>query len=217
MAIQNFQTFDRHLTAEIDRRIDGTLGDVADEIRIEINKINKTFFKVLASKIIDRTRPPLLKEFRPHWEPLRYREWKIRRGYSPNFYMKTGDLGRELPLVPASVLGDAVVTYSEGQAASGDVSVRPAAVRGRIIGRDARGRFASASRIYKPEIPASLTIFPVSAVPEDDAESILGVGTSIYHKLRNPFGRREREILGPFASWWVNYKVVDAVRRLLSS
>lgn len=194
--------------------------DLAERIRLRVQRENRQFFRVLAAKAMDAPDAPDLGPHTPSWKPLtrKYREWKRRHGLSQNFYMKTGKLEAQLrSLRASSKLGQPRVSYQRGGYAVSSSVRQEITPGGRTRYRDiATGRFVSAAAafIFRPST-LFIDVAPMVSDAKDLEVAMFGRRSMIENKLKNAWKQMDRPILGPFMDWWMDIHIRRIVERML--
>lgn len=201
--------------------ISNTYNDRIRKIELELQKVHRKFFKVMAMKTMDVKNVPSLGSYTPEWKQLskKYKDKKLRMGRSPNFYSNTGDLKRTIqglnattvlgaPLVRLGGLGQNLVKRTETWTfKKTNTQVTRTVIRN-------QGSFAT-SRILNQNLPKGITITPFPKVVENALSGMLNesdyFSEDIATKLKNPKGRRLRPLFTNYLNWYIDTEIRKAI------
>ena len=218
----------RQINAEVEEITAIETDRILSQARQIVNHTHRTFFRLMAQQIINQPGPPSWGEFTPDWEPFEldssYYRWKVRQG-NTNFYTQYGEMAGQLTsLTTDQIFGTPEIKAHAPQAATGRPGVRAVTVgvpgRQRTLGRDAKGRFASAADIFRPRRPALFEVvpFPQARHTHSGNEQLFRqTGDNLYHKLNNGTSAFHpmRPVVDPFIDFFLHKRLFPALKKNL--
>ena len=184
-----------------------TVRDLSLDLKTQVSKVQRRFFKRLALKMIDKKRAPNLGQFTPVWKKLEYQTKKTNEGYTGGFFKKTGDLRKDLIKESATtVLGTPLIVFGVTKG------------RGGTQARDSLGRFAKVTPNVK-QLSSTIFIDPYPKIVENIDKDIVNESKyfkpEISSKLKNVNGAY-RPLFQPYLRWFLDTEVRAVVQKAIS-
>lgn len=180
----------------LDKSVTRRAEQIATKMDMLVKKAQKTFFAVLAGKIIGATSAPSLGQYTPNWKPLTksYQDYRLkRRGVARSKFYEFNS--RKNP---------------QGKATLKDLlaSAKAETAFGTPLARKGRSGRRNAVVVYPfPKVTDNLRSGEI-----DEKNYLKGRNRGIAWRLRNFQGSRLRPILQPFMLWWLDVKMKQLIR-----
>lgn len=173
---------------------------IAMKMDILVKQAQKTFFTVLAGKLIGSTSPPALGEHTPIWQPLtkKYQDYRLKKRNvaRSRFYEYNSRKNPNGKATLKDMLASAKADPAFGV---------PTANKTKTIVRG-RSRNSISVKVF-PKVKESL-----AGEELNEKDYLKGRNRGIAWRLRNFKGTRLRPILQPFMLWWMDVKMKQLIR-----